>query len=41
MNEIDMIFLSQQYSEETDLSFLEGADEKTKEEKEEDKESDK
>lgn len=41
MNEIDMIFLSQQYPEETDLSFLEGADKKAREEKEEDKESDK
>ena len=28
MNEIDMIFLSQQYSEEIDLSFLEGIDRK-------------
>ena len=41
MNDMDMIFLFQEYLEETDLSFLEGADKKIKEEKEEDKESDK
>lgn len=35
MNDMDMIFLFQQYLEETDLSFLEGADRK-EEEKEED-----
>ena len=34
MNDIDMIFLSQQYSEETDLSFLEGADRKEEEQEE-------
>lgn len=31
MNDIDMIFLSQQYQEKIDLSFLEGADKKKKE----------
>lgn len=35
MDDMDMIFLFQQYLEETDLSFLEGADKKIKEEKEE------
>lgn len=32
MNDMDMIFLFQQYLEETDLSFLEGIDRKVKEE---------
>lgn len=41
MNDMDMIFLFQQYLGETDLSFLEGADKKAREEKNEDKESDK
>lgn len=40
MNDIDMIFLSQQYLEGTDLSFLEGADKKAREEKEKNEESD-
>ena len=33
MNDMDMIFLFQQYLEETDLSFLEGIDRRVKEEK--------
>lgn len=41
MDDIDMIFLFQQYLEVTDLSFLEGTDKKAREEKEDDKESDK
>lgn len=42
MNDMDMVFLLQQYLEETDLSFLEGIDRKVKEKKqqEEEKESD-
>lgn len=32
MNDMDMIFLFQQYLEEIDLSFLEGIDRKVKEE---------
>lgn len=40
MNDMDMIFLFQQYLEETDLSFLEGADRRKKDLEEEDNKGD-
>lgn len=38
MNDMDMIFLFQQYLEETDLAFLEGIDRKVKEKKQQEEE---
>lgn len=38
MNDMDMIFLFQQYLEETDLTFLEGIDRKVKEKKQQEEE---
>lgn len=40
MNDIDMVFLYQQYLEEIDLSFLEGIDRRKKDLEEEDNKGD-
>ena len=40
MNDMDMIFLFQQYLEDVDLSFLEGIDNKEKEQEKDIKEED-